>query len=619
MIFAKQNILLFYMYEWVTEKGMSMKKSIDNFKQQGLFFKLFIVMVVSIIAVCLLTSLVTIRMSERLFAETFSITNSKVLNQIKTSFESFNDSIVNAVSHASQTATVKSFLTSGEGDSVATASSYFSMGQQMKQIKSNVDAYEVGVTVIGVNGRGYSSDYGYWPIPMNALTKSPITQNTIAEPKRLMYQYDEESTDIHQPPEHYIIASKALMERTSNFLYGTIYIAIQEREFKRFYSNFTSTGNDVLIVNASGRIVSSNRDDLIGTFAPELLNYATQINKKHLDYMDADVMGKDHIILSNYVPEYDFYLVNLVDREFAVGQIINVRSVALICIAIVSGALLIVFLISRRLTQSLTRLVKQMSTITEKNFDNYIQVSGSYEVQELGRAYNYMLDELNDYIERLLQTQKDQRNAELAALQRQINPHFLYNTLASIKILVQKGNKETAAETINALISLLQNTISNVSETITIEQELGNMKNYVFINHVRYGQRVQVNYFVSPDCLEYHVPKLIIQPFIENAFFHAFNEKQNGIIYIMVSQSDGVLTCEVVDNGDGMEGLSAESEHNPLPNPKSKRQLFTGIGIQNVHNRITLLYGEEYGVTISSTKGEGTKVKITMPLILEQQ
>lgn len=596
-----------------------MKKSIGNFKQQGLFFKLFIVMVVSIIAVCLLTSLVTIRMSERLFAETFSITNSKVLNQIKTSFESFNDSIVNAVSHASQTATVKSFLTSGEGDSIATANSYFSMGQQMKQIKSNVDAYEVGVTVTGVNGRSYSSDHAYWPIPINDLAKSPITTNTVAEPKRLMYQYDEEKLVANQPSEHYIVASKALMERTSDFLYGTIYVAIQEQEFKRFYINFTSTGNDVLILNAGGRIVSSNRDDLIGTFSPELLNYATQINNKHLDYMDADVMGKDHIILSNYVPEYDFYLVNLVDREFAVGQIINVRSVALICIAIVSGALLIMFLISRRLTQSLTRLVKQMSTITEKNFDNYIPITGSYEVQELGRAYNYMLDELNDYIERLIQTQKDQRNAELAALQRQINPHFLYNTLASIKILVQKGNKETAAETINALISLLQNTISNVSETITIEQELGNMKNYVFINHVRYGQRVQVNYFVSPDCLDYHVPKLIIQPFIENAFFHAFNEKQTGIIYIMVSQSDGILTCEVVDNGDGMDGLSEEGEHNPLPNPKSKRQLFTGIGIQNVHNRITLLYGEQYGVTISSTKGEGTKVKITLPLILEQQ
>ncbi|WP_196233357.1 sensor histidine kinase, partial [Paenibacillus polymyxa] len=111
-------------------------------------------------------------------------------------------------------------------------------------------------------------------------------------------------------------------------------------------------------------------------------------------------------------------------------------------------------------------------------------------------------------------------------------------TLASIKMLVLKGNKETAAETINALISLLQNTISNVSETITIEQEMANIQNYVFINHVRYGQRVQVNYFVSPDCLEYHVPKLIIQPFIENSFFHAFNEKNVGHIYILVSKTE---------------------------------------------------------------------------------
>ncbi|WP_017814942.1 sensor histidine kinase [Paenibacillus shenyangensis] len=597
---------------------MNWKKHALRFEQQGLFFKLFIVMVVSIIAVCLLTSLVTIRMSERLFTETFSITNSKVLNQIKSSMESFNDSIVNGVSHASQNGTVKDYLTNGESDSITMSSSYFDMGQQMKQIKSNVDAYDVGIIVSGVNGRSYSSDWSYWPVNPGQLAKSKLTERTIAEPKRLMYQYDEESARSGVLKDKYIVASKALMERTSGFLYGTIYIAIKEQEFKRFYSNFTSTGSDVLILDANGRIISSNQEQLIGSFSPDLLGYAKEINEKQLSYTNADVMGKNHIILSNYIPSYNIYLVNMIDREYAVGQIVNVRDIALICIGIVMAALLTVFLISRRLTQSLTRLVRQMSTITEKDFGNYVHVTGSYEVQELSRAFNYMLDELNDYIARLLQTQKEQRNAELAALQRQINPHFLYNTLASIKMLVQKGNKDTAAETINALISLLQNTISNVSETITIEQELNNMKNYVFINHVRYGNKVQVNYFVSPDCMEYHVPKLIIQPFIENAFFHAFNEKGAGVIYILVSKLEDTLVCEVVDNGDGMDGLE-QGEQSVLPNPKSKRQLFTGIGIQNVHHRITLLYGEQYGVTISSKKGEGTKVKITLPLIVEQQ
>ncbi|MCC3380457.1 histidine kinase [Paenibacillus farraposensis] len=598
-----------------------MKRYIHKIKFQGLFFKIFVVMVVSITAVSLLTTLVTIRMSERLFADTFSITNAKVLSQIQSSFESFNDSIVNAVTHASENGTVKNYLTGGQADSIHSARIYFGMAQQMKQIKSNVDAYDVGVAVTGMNGRNFYSDASYWPVTAEELKNSLITVRSTAQPTQLMYQLDtdlmrQQMKHTGQKPTPYIIASKAFMERTSGTLYGMIYIAIREPEFRRFYNNFTSNGNDVLILDKSGLIVSSNRQDLIGQHSRELLGYATQINEQGLNYMNADVMNKDSILLSNYIPAYDFYLVNMIDRQTAIGQIIDVKSVVFICIAIVLIALLIVFLISRRLIRSLTQLVKQMSTIREKNFDNYIPETGSYEVRQLSHAYNYMLDELNDYIHKLLETQKEQRNAELAALQRQINPHFLYNTLASIKMLVLKGNKETAAETINALISLLQNTISNVSETITIEQKMANMQNYVFINHVRYGQRIQVNYFVSPDCLEYHVPKLIIQPFIENAFFHAFNEKSTGYIYILVSKTEDTLICEVVDDGDGMD-LDGHTAKDGLPNPKSKRQLFTGIGIQNVHNRITLLYGEAYGVTISSKKGEGTKVRLTLPLIVK--
>lgn len=145
-------------------------------------------------------------------------------------------------------------------------------------------------------------------------------------------------------------------------------------------------------------------------------------------------------------------------------------------------------------------------------------VTGSYETRQLSTAFNYMLKELNDYVAQLVETQKEQRNAELAALQQQINPHFLYNTLASVNILVQRGSKEQATETIHALISLLQNTISNVKETITVEDELINLKHYVFITQVRNGNRIKVETFVSPDCMNAKVPKLILQPFIENAF-----------------------------------------------------------------------------------------------------
>ncbi|KAI7247157.1 hypothetical protein KC345_g11991, partial [Hortaea werneckii] len=160
-----------------------------------------------------------------------------------------------------------------------------------------------------------------------------------------------------------------------------------------------------------------------------------------------------------------------------------------------------------------------------------------------------------------------------------------------------------------------QNALSNVSESITVTQELENLKSYVFINHVRYGERIRVNFFISPDCMDFHLPKLIIQPFIENAFFHAFTEKSGGYIHILISQDAGSLLCEVVDNGDGMDTGEADL---PLSGPASKRQLFTGIGIRNVHDRLVLMYGEDYGITIKSVPGEGTAIRIRLPLISGQ-
>ncbi|PZD96677.1 hypothetical protein DNH61_05600 [Paenibacillus sambharensis] len=586
-----------------------MKRFLNAFRYQGLFTKIFIVMVISIIAVSALTSLTTIRMSERLFMKTFSITNSKVLYQIKTSVESFNYSIVTAANNILQSGSIKSFLTEGESDSLTVAKTYYSMNQQMKRIQSNVDAYEVGITLVGMNGRNYATDRTYFTLSTEELKQHRLTLTTLLEPKRLMYQYYNEESAEGEGGEPLLVATKALMERTTGDIYGTMYVTIREREFKQFYTNFTSEGNDVLILNREGVILSSNREELIGQTSEELVRHAREINDTSLDYKQAEVFGNDSILVADYLPSYDFYLVNMIDKNLALNQIFDMKTIVLICVIIVSAALIIVFLISRQITKSLTLFVRRMSNVTKHDFGNYMNVTGSYEIRELGRAYNYMLDELHAYIDRLVETQRHQRNAELAALQRQINPHFLYNTLASVKMLVQQGSKEKAAETINALISLLQNTISNVSETITVEEELANLKNYVFINHVRYGGRIRVNYFVMPDCMQARVPKLIIQPFIENAFFHAFNKKEEGFIHVLISSEGHTLICEVVDNGDGMEGVS----DNTLPNPKSKRQLFTGIGVINVHERIKLLYGEEYGVTISSQPGEGTKVRVRLP------
>ncbi|WP_017689250.1 sensor histidine kinase [Paenibacillus sp. PAMC 26794] len=587
-----------------------MKKWMNQLSRLGLFPKLFLVMVVSIVLVSVLILWTTIHMSTNLFTETFSITNSKVLNQIKTNFESFNESIAAVTNNVAQSGAIRGFLSEGDADSVSTAKSFYNMRETMNRVQTIIESYEVGITIVGVNGRSFSTNPAYIKKTGDELKQEPITKAAIQSPSRLIFDYYRSNTS--EGELQMISATKALTDRTRGHIYGTLYVTMREVEFQQFYSSFTSRGNDVVIMNEKGEIISSNRLDWIGTIQPELLTYAKDLSVDVSKSINARVMGQDSIILSEYLPFYRFYLINVVDKDMAMGQLIDMKTVALICTAIVIGALVLVFLITSQITKSLRRLVKQMSNITKSDLDNYIPVSGSYESRQLGHAYNYMLDELHDYVDQLVQTQHEQRNAELAALQSQINPHFLYNTLASVKVLVQQGNKDRAAETINALIGLLQNTISDVSQTVTVEQEVENLKNYVFINHVRYGGRIKAAFYVAPDCTHYHVPKLVIQPFIENAFFHGFIKKETGTIHVMVSRAGESLICEIMDNGDGIEGLVMGET---LPNPKNNRQLFSGIGIRNVHDRIELLYGSPYGVTIMSTVGEGTRVTVTLPLI----
>ncbi|MHA6482053.1 cache domain-containing sensor histidine kinase [Paenibacillus sp. strain BS8-2] len=589
----------------------------DRFKYNGLFFKMFIIMVVSIIAVSVTSTWTTIRTSERVFMQTFSITNSKIIAQITSSMDAFNYAVVTAANSMQQSGTMRSVLTGVNGDSLESQRANYNMVQQTKRIQSSLEAYEVGIFVTGVNGRSFSTDTSLWRLSEEQMKQHPIVLSTLEEPKQIHYQYDDEERSGTQGMDPTIVVSKALIDRTSDLVYGAVYFAIKEKEFRNFYASFTSLGNDVAVIDGNGVIVSANRNAWLGMESPELLAHAKQMEEQSLASVNVHIMDKDQIVLSRFLPSLGLYVVNLVDKEAAIGQLTDTRTIFFSVLAIVGIALIIVFLISRQLTKSLSRLVKQISTISKYEFDHHVAVNGSYETRQLGQAFNSMMDELQEYVKELVHTQKQQRNAELEALQQQINPHFLYNTLASVKFMVQQGSKEKAAETINALISLLQNAIGNVSETITMSQELVNMRNYVFINHVRYGERIKMNYFVAPDCMGYHVPKLMIQPFIENAFFHGFNRKATGNIYFMASKEADALVCEVVDDGDGFDLAARDKEK--LARQKGKRQLFTGIGVKNVHDRIKLLYGDGYGVTVTSEPGEGTRIKIRIPLMSENE
>ncbi|MFS0879161.1 sensor histidine kinase [Metabacillus niabensis] len=582
----------------------------DFLKHNSLFVIMFNFTIISIFFVSFIIIWTTIRMSEDFFIDKFSITNTKVINRVKGDFESFHSSIVTATNELLKSGNLKTILTS-EQTNKERMTAYYNLNLLMERVKSTVDGYDVSINVIGKNGISYSTDRTYWPISDAELKNSRISSNTLDEPKKLMYQYDKRTRlNTNRIGGAYIVASKAFMERLSGKIYGTMYIAIQENEFAKFYSNFTSKGNDIVLIDGNGFIVSSNRKELIGKKDKELLSHAETLKNNTNHYVTEDFLGKEHIFFSEYLPSYEMYILNMIDKHTAIQGLVDKRELAQTLLIIFFVVLIVVFFGSKKLTNSLSRLVKEIANVSKTNFHQSISVQGTYETRKISIAFNSMLEELQDYVEKLISIQKQKRNAELAALQQQINPHFLYNTLTSIKFMVQQGSKEEAEETTTALISLLQNTVGQVNETITVKQEVENLKNYVFINQKRYGTRIHVNYFIASDCQDCLIPKLILQPFIENAFFHGFNRKQNGYIHVLIWRDHATLICEVVDNGDGMSLSKGESD---LPNTNRRQERFTGIGIRNVHERIQLIYGEEYGVSIESELDEGTKIKISLP------
>lgn len=214
--------------------------------------------------------------------------------------------------------------------------------------------------------------------------------------------------------------------------------------------------------------------------------------------------------------------------------------------------------------------------------------------------------------------QQNKRRAEIQTLQSQINPHFLYNTLASIRFMLYKHKQETVDSVIVALVRLLKQSISKEDEWIPVEEELDILKNYLYIQQIRQGDMLEVRYEVEDDILAYRTIKLILQPLVENAIFHGLEPKRGkGTIVIKGYLQDRDILFEVIDDGVGME----QSAVPPFPQERTIGQttLSHGGGLLNVHERIQLHFGRQYGVTLESAVDAGTKVTLRIPAFYKRE
>ena len=290
-----------------------------------------------------------------------------------------------------------------------------------------------------------------------------------------------------------------------------------------------------------------------------------------------------------------------------VGNICFMLTIILLTTMVVS------VLVSRLVTNPVQRLIRAMEEF-EKDAAGYVYqpVEGTTEIEALSQSYEHMVRKIQKLMNQVRQEEISLRKTELKALQAQINPHFLYNTLDAIGWLCEEERCQDAVEMVNALAKLFRISISKGHELIPIEKEVEHARSYLKIQNFRYKNQFSYEFQVEEDCLQYYCNKITLQPIIENAIYHGLDRMvDEGRILIRIYSEGEDVVFRVEDNGVGMSEEQCRSILHKEPGDNS------GIGIKNVNDRIKIYFGKEYGLSIESELDEGTTVIIRMPKVEE--
>lgn len=285
-----------------------------------------------------------------------------------------------------------------------------------------------------------------------------------------------------------------------------------------------------------------------------------------------------------------------------------------ICTAfiLILATILITNMIVGSITKPIQAMRDSMKMVEQGDFKGAdIEIIDNNELGSLGESFNAMTHRIETLMEQNIYEQKEKRKNEMRALQSQINPHFLYNTLDSIIWMSAAGKNDEVVEMTSALARLFRQSISNEKEELTVFEEIEYVKSYLIIQKMRYKDKVEYTIEVEPEILEVSIIKFALQPLVENAIYHGLKYKEDkGHLYIKGYANDNKVIIDVIDNGVGM----TEDELKYIFDEKQTDYKNNGVGVVNVEKRLKLYYGPDYGIQYQSEKGVGTTASVTIPL-----
>ena len=569
-------------------------------KPHSLLFQILTPIVITTVLLLLLSVTTLSSLYQRQAEKTAVASSLEILEQTDISLSLVHDRIAQIAATVQQTPYLKDAL----GSPCDTVQEEWKARQRLSGIFSNspLAMVDYEITIIGVNGIALSSGNGGVTLQYDDFASLPGYQKArtsghiIYDGSQNGFSYDTQGTSI-------IYGCKTLTT-DENELFGVVFLSIPEDSLRQFYQSFSNRSTSILLLSSDGKILSSNIEDEIGTYDKQLLKTARKNQAEHESYSRTE----DHtIVLTHYIRPYDAYAISQITPSFLYQDSgLRMLSILTICVTLLVLGLLVAVILRRNLTPLgiLAAHMAESSGVTAP-----VSLTGSTHIEQITPAYNQITSSINDHVEKLHQAHEQQRKNELRLLQMQINPHFLYNTLDSVKHLVNMNNTADACRTIDSLISLFRSSLGKTSTMVTVADEVKNVQNYIAIVGPRYGGLIQADISAPCDCMNLEIPNLLLQPLIENAFFHAFQKTRTGSIHVFLYQDQERLFCEITDNGDGMSEETARR----LLSSESPRHSVTHIGVVNVRERLEILYPGKSSFEITSVPGYGTHITLSFP------
>ncbi|MFA9556723.1 sensor histidine kinase [Evansella sp. AB-rgal1] len=377
----------------------------------------------------------------------------------------------------------------------------------------------------------------------------------------------------------------------------------------------------VLIITEENDVIYDNNRELTGE---KMRNFEFKEEMDNNSFGEVSWENNDYLYTfekSNYT---DWRTLILISDMFIVSEQKRIQSF-IIYIGLLS-TIIITFVsiwLSHTITEPLEKIMAKMTLVEKGKLKERMEITGNEEMDVLNRVYNKMLDSINRLIREVYESKLAEKDAKIIALQSQINPHFLYNTLNIMKSISRVKGVEEVAEISEALSDLFKYSMKHLREPVPLMNELEHVHNYMKIQNYRFGKRFKLQCSIDEELFVASLPKLTIQPIVENAVNHGLSDVKNGGLVELNGKKNGdILVITIKDNGKGMEKDKVEALKERLLSLTFKDKYDSegsGIGLINIQERIQLLYGKTFGLRIESEQNFGTTITLEIPFVIYER